>query len=767
MVVANQPAAIPCPDAEQLRLLLLGRLPDEISDRLEQHVQTCASCGSRLSSIPAQDELVEAVQSQRTLNDSPATLIALEQLTLRLHGLAWPGAASAACGQSGRHRAPVDTNAILNPPERDDEIGRLGPYRVLELLGQGGMGAVFRAEDPHLQRTVALKVMLPDVARQAAAREQFLREARAAAKIEHDHIVTIFQVGEDRGVPFVAMQLLKGTSLEDFLRQQESREAKSAVPVSAVLRIAREIAVGLAAAHAQSLVHRDVKPANIWLEAGSGRVKILDFGLAEPIADQVESQPTTIIAGTAAYMAPEQARGGPVDARTDLFSFGCVLYRLCTGWPPWEGRNPADVLAAVALREPTPVRDLNPAIPVGLADLIEQLLAKDPARRPQTADAVADLLRGIERAVNVTPRSDRRRVLPTAAAALAFLAFAAAAAVIYVRTDAGLLKIETLDDDVQVVVEKNGKVVEVIDRKQKSSIRLHSGKYDLKLEKPRPDVRLSNDRIEMTRDAEVIVKIETVAGPSVEGLDDARAIVNSLGMKLMPIPAGKFLMGSPPGESGRNNDEYQHEVVITKPFYLGAYCVSVGAFRHFIDQSSYRPEAGDAWSSPGYTATDNLPVGNVTWNDAVAFCKWLSKKEGRTYRLPTEAEWEYACRAGTTTPFFFGRNADLVLQYANVGGEGPRPSAPLKPNPWGLYDMYGNQWQWVADWYDPDYYLNSPKNDPQGPSTGINRMMRGSSHAMPARFARSALRHGPHPPEWYKPHVGFRVLLEQAPAKGS
>src|SRR5436190_3676965 len=127
-------------------------------------------------------------------------------------------------------------------------------------------------------------------------------------------------------------------------------------------------------------------------------------------------------------------------------------------------------------------------------------------------------------------------------------------------------------------------------------------------------------------------------------------------MRLAQIPAGKFLMGLPPSEVGRGEDEYQHEVVITKPFYMQTTCVTVGQFRNFVEGSGYAPEGGDAWA-PTAAQSDTYPVGNVSWNDAVAFCKWLTKKEQRTYRLPTEAEWEYACRAGSTTAYFFGETA--------------------------------------------------------------------------------------------------------------
>ena len=236
--------------------------------------------------------------------------------------------------------------ALLAPPRGPDEIGYLGSYRILKVLGMGGMGVVFQAQDPTLGRIVALKGMLPSVAAKAANRERFLREARATAGLRHDHIVVVHTVGEDRGFPYLVMEFLEGESLEDRL----TRERR--LPLDEILRIGLEIASGLAAAHAAGLVHRDVKPANIWLQCPAGRVKILDFGLARATADDTRLTLSGIILGTPAYMAPEQARGHAVDSRTDLFSLGTVLYRLCAGELPFKGDNTLAILTALAVEKP-------------------------------------------------------------------------------------------------------------------------------------------------------------------------------------------------------------------------------------------------------------------------------------------------------------------------------------------------------------------------------------------------------------------------------
>jgi serine/threonine protein kinase len=291
-------------------------------------------------------------------------------------------------------RLPADSELydFLSPPESPGEIGRLGGYRILKVLGGGGMGVVFQAEDLHLKRPVALKTMLPVLAASAANRRRFQHEAEAAAAIEHDYIVTIYQVGEDRGVPFIAMQLLQGESLEARL----SRAGRLAE--AEVLRIARQTAIGLAVAHERGLIHRDIKPNNIWLEARGGgeRVKLLDFGLARSVAGDANLTRSGAILGTPAYMAPEQARGQTVDHRADLFSLGCVLYRACTGQPPFRGSDAISTLMAVAEQTPSPPHQLQPPVSPRLSALVMQLLAKDPAARPSSARVVVQMIQELE-----------------------------------------------------------------------------------------------------------------------------------------------------------------------------------------------------------------------------------------------------------------------------------------------------------------------------------------------------------------------------------
>jgi serine/threonine protein kinase len=287
---------------------------------------------------------------------------------------------------------PSSEYPFLAPPQDLDELGRLGPYRVLKVLGAGAMGVVFQAEDPHLRRLVALKVMRPSLAASAEFHQRFLREARLAAAIEHEHIVTVYQVGEDRGVPFLAMQLLHGMTLEDRLARAGGR-----LPLPEVMRVGREIAEGLAAAHAGGLVHRDIKPANVWLEEGRGRVRIVDFGLARGTEPDAQFSQAGTVIGTPAYMAPEQATAAAVDARCDLFSLGAVLYRAATGKSPFGDGDTLSILSALATRTPAPPHKIVSSLPRMFSGLVMRLLAKDPADRPQSAREVVEAIEALER----------------------------------------------------------------------------------------------------------------------------------------------------------------------------------------------------------------------------------------------------------------------------------------------------------------------------------------------------------------------------------
>lgn len=398
-------ATSPCPTHAQLHLVVEDTTADEEFERLVNHVEQCERCGRAVEDLLVYEETLAGLAGVPL---SPPPIDAtVEQLKQRLHLLHLASSGAPALMESASGATAID---FLAPAQQADELGRLGNYRILQRLGAGGMGLVLLAEDVLLQRKVALKIMLPRVAAGLQARIRFLREAQAVARIEHKHIVTIHQVGEDNGVAFLAMPLLKGESLDTRL------ERVGCLNVAEAARIAAEMAEGLAAAHAEALIHRDIKPSNVWLEQGGDTVKLLDFGLARLDDGAGKLTHSGVIVGTPAFMAPEQARGETVDARADLFSLGCVLYQMLTGVRPFRGNDTLALLSALALHDPRPPHMVNPKVPPAVSALTMRLLAKNAAERPASAADVAQQLRALsERLRTPVPPGARPRRWPAAA----------------------------------------------------------------------------------------------------------------------------------------------------------------------------------------------------------------------------------------------------------------------------------------------------------------------------------------------------------------
>jgi eukaryotic-like serine/threonine-protein kinase len=270
-----------------------------------------------------------------------------------------------------------------------DGLRHLGSYDLLEELGSGGMGIVYAVRDRLSGLLFALKILRPTLVMEADAKLRFQREARAMAAIEHQRIVPVVRIGEDKGIPYIVMPLLVGKTLEDRLNGPDT------LNIDGVFRIGMEIAEGLEIAHRHGLIHRDVKPANVWLEAPNESVCLLDFGLARETSKQTLLTDHGTVMGTPAYMSPEQARGEHLDPRSDLFSLGCILYQMTTGIRPFDGPVPINILGQLETYHPPRVTARNPAIPTLLSNLIMELLAKNPKDRPASARDVMDRLRRI------------------------------------------------------------------------------------------------------------------------------------------------------------------------------------------------------------------------------------------------------------------------------------------------------------------------------------------------------------------------------------
>jgi len=285
--------------------------------------------------------------------------------------------------------APASRPATASLPQT-----QLGRYRLLAPLGAGGMGEVYLAHDPALDRRVALKLLSPRLTGDPHWLRRFVREARAASALNHPNVLTIHEVGEVDGVHFIASEFVEGETLRRRLEH-------GALTTDDAVEIAAQIASGLGEAHTHGIVHRDVKPENVMLRK-DGYVKVLDFGLAKVVGlvpDASGRRPTVpgMLIGTMSYMSPEQARGLEVDARSDLFSLGIVLYEMLTGRLPFAGQTPIDVLVALLDREPAPAAQLVPGLDDELARILERTLAKEPAARPQSARELHDELRRLQR----------------------------------------------------------------------------------------------------------------------------------------------------------------------------------------------------------------------------------------------------------------------------------------------------------------------------------------------------------------------------------
>ncbi len=378
-----------CPSREQLQALLTDHLPAPDNAAVSQHVGSCDACQAVLEELTSCQHLSHWRYLMGEGHDSPQVASPLAQ-RIAVQG-----------ETEDRDADPFDRT-------EQESLPQVPGYRIVRFLRSGGMGAVYEAEHMSLKRHDAVKVILPRYAANPAFRERFLREGQALAGIPNPHVVHVYHAGEANGVLFLAMELLRGESLADRL-EREPRP-----PLSLVLQVGREAAEGLSVAHASGLIHRDVKPSNLWLaqrsqapEAGL-TVKLLDFGLARPVTDHADLTHPMWIEGTPDYMAPEQCRGA-TNELTDLYSLGIVLYQMTTGTKP----NRADGLLGHAAPPP---HQVNPEVPLALSRLILRLLAKEPKDRPQSASAVADELRIIR-----GPARRSRRWMLGVVAALAAL----------------------------------------------------------------------------------------------------------------------------------------------------------------------------------------------------------------------------------------------------------------------------------------------------------------------------------------------------------
>lgn len=410
-----------CPDKTQLNELIAGSLPESVAGSLTEHIGECEACQSLMEQLAGGEMPVRELISESVAAAPPANSAYWEirksfnqrqsfngkesfiQRSQAVFSDAANGSTREFDNPASKSTLPLgnqpnaapdrlsdDELSLLQPSEDPNYIGQLHNFEISRVIGRGGMGVVLEGFDPHLSRSVAIKVLNAKFQQDRSAIERFCREGRAAAAVSHEHVVQMYQVArvEEGEAAFLVMQLIEGETLEDRLQKE------SPLTSAEVARIGMQIAAGLSAAHDSGLVHRDIKPGNILIEKSTDRVKLTDFGLAR-ISDELKLTKTGMLMGTALYMSPEQAMGEAVDERSDLFSLGAVMYEMATGQPAFNSPTAVGVMKLIMDENPTPPHKLNPAVGKPTSDLIMQLLEKKPQHRPDSAGEVARALASI------------------------------------------------------------------------------------------------------------------------------------------------------------------------------------------------------------------------------------------------------------------------------------------------------------------------------------------------------------------------------------
>jgi formylglycine-generating enzyme required for sulfatase activity/serine/threonine protein kinase len=631
---------------------------------------------------------------------------------------------------------PADDNAttFLAPSDRPGSLGRLGHYEVLEVLGRGGFGIVYRVFDDHLQRVVAVKVLAPHLATTSPARKRFLREARSAAAVQHDNVVRIHHV-EEQPLPHLVMEYIPGETLQQRMNRTGPLETAEAV------RVGRQIAEGLAAAHAKGLIHRDIKPSNILLDTSPHpSAKITDFGLARA-ADDASLTTSGAVAGTPMYMAPEQAKGEPLDHRADLFSLGSVLYAMLSGRPPFRANSTPAVLKRVADDTPRPIREIIPEVPVWFCRIVEKLHAKDPAERFQSAREVADLLADCEKQLaerkeltdfaripggKPKRKAGRWKWAGVGVATVLVVLLVAMWGNLISKVKQSLYHELTVQLPDTTTVAQFWETTDTVERENR---------WTLTSEWPfEPKATVANTRertlrlppgnyyMFVTRDGKRIEqRLLTIGWGGAQTLTAASApppppstdgsrpetYKNTLGMEFVRVPKGKAWLG---GGKDRPGDR---EVEFPADFDLGKYEVTQEQWEKVTGANpSYFSRGGEGRDMVQAVPDADLkrfPVEDVTWDGCQAFVAKLNELEkgsGWVYRLPTGDEWEYACRGGpmadktdSAFDYYFAQPTNtLSPQLANVGDlKGLQRTCKVgtyEGNRLGLFDMHGNVQEW-------------------------------------------------------------------------
>lgn len=702
-------------------------------------------------------------------------------------------------------------------------------YRLERLIARGGMGQVWQATDlaTHAElghsAQVALKILSPELTESASHARLLVQEATRARRLAHEHIVRVYDWARDPATSsyFIIMECLEGEDLDSLLARE------GALPLARALALLAPVAAALDHAwDRHALVHRDIKPANVFLTA-RGEVKLLDFGIAARVRTHAFVRTPSLReaparSGTPGYRAPEAGAPDGIPARTlDVYAVAVMIHQMVSGVAPAAGGEPArppalDEARWRALRRgfapdpalrPQSVSALlaslafSPGPAVAEAAPADVVRVRNPAASTATATApdlpAADALPATEAAgddmpvqakdADPAPEPNER----TRAEAMAEMAAAQAAA----RQRRAQEKRERLEADAARRLRREALREQLAARRAEEVAKArtaHEEEQRRALQAKAAAAYLAEqERARRQPGADgPAAPPATPSAPPAPPMPQARLLRDRFrdgegaGPELVVLRAGRFQMGSPEHEraiataaGAQKNwlarETPQHWVGIARPFALGRYPVTVGEWRAFVAASGWQAGGEVDWAAPGFPQTDAHPVVGVSWHDARQYAAWLSERTGARYRLPSEAEWEYACRAGTRTAFSFGDAIDTSL--ANYDGNftwnggargeyrrGTTPVTHFAPNPWGLHDMHGNVWEWVQDTMHENYE-GAPLDGSAWEEGGdrVRRILRGGCWLYNPRYLRSALRNG-FSAVMSNDIVGFRVARELA-----
>lgn len=604
-------------------------------------------------------------------------------------------------------------------------------YQLLGQIGQGGMATVYKATDTHLDREVAIKVIRIDEIGSKNldhALKRFEREARSLARLSHPNIVKVLDYGDNTGEPYLVMPYLPSGTLKSVLKGKP-------MPWQDAARILAPIAMALGYAHQQGIIHRDVKPSNI-LFTETGEPQLSDFGIAKVIDEEatVELTGTNATIGTPEYMAPEQVSSKSIDHRVDIYSLGVVFYEMLTGHKPFIADTPMAVMIKHAM-EPLPnPRQYVPGLPNGVVEVLTKALAKKALDRYVDMGAFAADLAKITQGhfPEVTGAQRPNPHLLVRVGIIGIFCLTVLSGAIF-----GFNQFVALFKDLSATEVTLLNPVET--SHPTSTVASVSPTQPIIAESP---------TLEMT--------------PTLE-------VADPKGISMQLIPAGEFEMGSNNGDL----DERPPHAVYLDTFYIDTFEVTNAMYRECVNSGVCQPPTQfDSYTRSIYyndSQYDIYPVVYVTWDMAQTFCAW------RGGRLPTEAEWEKSARGSQGYKYPWGNelNGNIMnfcdgncpLGWADQNhNDGFDDTAPVNSFPeavssYGVYNLSGNVWEWVADWYSSSYYASSPQENPIGPSAGNRRVIRGGSWGDVIDYTRAARRSKFDPTVPYST-LGFRCAVD-------